>query len=44
MWSVKDKLDSGILILKPTDTVQVAKDLLVDQQLLKLPVGGAWEN
>lgn len=38
MWSVKDKLDSGILILKPTDTVLVAKDLLMDQQLFQLPV------
>jgi len=38
MWSVKDKLDSSILILKSTDTVLVAKDLLIDQELFCLPV------
>lgn len=38
MWSVKDIVDSGVIALKLTDTVLFAKELMLDQQLLHLPI------
>ena len=38
MWTVKDIIDSGAISLKPTDSVLFAKELMLDQQLLHLPI------